>query len=271
MSRQGDLARFFWDDKSTISFYLDEIKKEAYPILSSSYYTLLIKCRKIHSTIGQRMKLKLQIILLMFFLSQITFGEFRVWSDRNGHTLEAEFVSESAGKIVIKTKEGVCLKVPKEKLSDADQKYLESAIPPEIDIAFSKNQDRFYDGYMVDMTCKIVIKKTSQFKYTGKLTAILLVVGRDQRYKIYSILEKAKDDFDFKESDEFVLQTKSFRMYQDSSISSGTVYTGFLAVVMDEKGNVIAEKSNRKEFIKNRDKLILLKKGSKMDRKFEKR
>ena len=217
------------------------------------------------------MKLKIQLPMLLLFLSQITFGEFRVWTDRSGHTLEAEFVSESAGKIVIKNKEGICLKVPKEKLSDADQKYLESAIPPEIDIAFSKNQDRFYDGYMVDMTCKIVVKKISQSKYTGTLTAVLIIIGRDQRFKIYNILEKAKNDFDFKESDEFVLQTKIFRMYQDDSISSGTIYTGYLALVMDEKGVVIAEKSNRKEFIKSKEKLVLLKKGSKMDRKFDKR
>ena len=172
------------------------------------------------------MKLKIQLPMLLLFLSQITFGEFRIWTDRSGHTLEAEFVSESAGKIVIKNKEGICLKVPKEKLSDADQKYLESAIPPEIDIAFSKNQDRFYDGYMVDMTCKIVVKKISQSKYTGTLTAVLIIIGRDQRFKIYNILEKAKSDFTFEESDEFILQTKSFRMYQDDSISSGTIYTG---------------------------------------------
>jgi hypothetical protein len=115
------------------------------------------------------------------------------------------------------------------------------------------------------------VKKISQSKYTGTLTAVLIIIGRDQRFKIYNILEKAKNDFDFKKSDEFVLQTKIFRMYQDDSISSGTIYTGYLALVMDEKGVVIAEKSNRKEFIKSKEKLVLLKKGSKMDRKFDKR
>lgn len=72
-------------------------------------------------------------------------AEMRIWQDKKGNTIEAEFVTISAGKVVLRTSEGEQLKINPAGLSAADQAYLKRSIPPRIDISFSKKQDRRKD------------------------------------------------------------------------------------------------------------------------------
>jgi len=206
---------------------------------------------------------------------QSTFAEYRIWKDKKGHSIEAEFVCERSGLVMIKKRDGKILKLPKGKLSDADQKYLASEIPPKVELIFSKNQDRRNqsDSYaVVDMECKVTVKKKSKAVYDESLQIILLVIGRDKREKRYIMMDRAEAKFDFKQSKIFLLEGKRFRMEEYRYDNNyGTEYVGFLVVVLDKNNTVIEVKSNRKEFAAGVDLLLKIKKGKHFERNLKER
>ncbi|MDF7824967.1 SHD1 domain-containing protein [Pontiellaceae bacterium B12227] len=69
-------------------------------------------------------------------------AEMRIWSDKKGNTIEAEFMSMMGSKVVLKTPQGKTIKVPAAGLSDADKKYLSENIPPKIKIEVDVDKDR---------------------------------------------------------------------------------------------------------------------------------
>ena len=196
-------------------------------------------------------------------------AEYRMWTDKKGNSIEAELVCESAGKIVIRDRQGKLRKLAPEKLSAVDQKYLRTAFPPKVEIVFSKKQKRTKnDGYWawVDMECEIAIKKKSRMPYDGTLTAMLLVVGRDDNQNDYILLDKVEATFGFAKSKSFLLKGNHFRMREYngyySSNDGGTKYVGYLAVVLDKDGNVVGVKASRKEFSEKCKMMLKIKKGA---------
>ncbi len=195
--------------------------------------------------------------------------EYRMWTDKKGNSIEAELVCESGGKVVIRDRQGKLRKLAPEKLSAADQKYLRTAFPPKTEIVFSKKQDRTKDKdgsewAWVDMECEITIKKKNRMPYDGTLTAILLVVGRDDRQSDYILLDRQEATFDFIKAKSFLLKGNHFRMreYGNYYHDRGTEYVGYLAVVLDKDGNVIDVKSSRKEFAEKCKMMLEIKKGT---------
>ena len=231
----------------------------------------------LNKTKGEKMgftvKQALAILACMALGHGALASEYRIWSDKKGNSIEAKFVCESAGRIVIRDRKEKTYKFVPEKLSAADQKYLRTAFPPTIEIVYSKKQDRTKDkGYSdwawVDMKCEILIKKKSRMPYDESLKVVLLVVGRDDRESDYILLDREEASFDFTKSKSFLLKGNEFRMREYGSYSSnrGTEYTGYLAVVLDKDGNVIEMKSNRKEFAEKFNMMLKIKKGSHFDK-----
>jgi len=213
-------------------------------------------------------------ILFVFFITPALWGEFRVWKDQSGNTFEGEYVSQTLLTVVLRDRTGKTVRLPISKLSDADQKFLTTSIPPKLEIDFSKNQDRrnsYWGTYSdVSMVCKIIINKVSYPVYTGRLSVTLVIIGKNDRTRKYLILDKAQEEFDFVDAKSFSLRGKHFNMRQSNSSDDVTKYIGFLAVVTDKTGAVIAIKSNRKEFLSEKDLLLKAKKGNAFDRNFEK-
>jgi len=218
-------------------------------------------------------KIKL-FILFIFFIVPTLWGEFRIWKDQAGNTFEGEYVSQTLLTVVLQDRTGKTVRVPINKLSEEDQKFLTTSIAPELELLFSKNQDRrksYWGTYSdVTMVCRITVNKVSAPAYTARLTVTLVIVGKNERRRNYLILDKAQEEFDFVEAKSFSLKGKKFTMRQSTSSDDITKYIGFLAVVTDKKGEIIAIKSNRKEFITEKDTLLKAKRGDSFDRKFEK-
>jgi hypothetical protein len=130
-------------------------------------YTVEEKVRPKGDTFKRENKMRRIKIIIMFgwvsmAVLQSTFAEYRIWKDKKGHSIEAEFVCERSGLVMIKKRDGKILKLPKGKLSDADQKYLASEISPKVELVFSKKQDRRNrsDSYAeVDMECEVTVKR----------------------------------------------------------------------------------------------------------------
>jgi len=222
---------------------------------------------------------RIKIIIMFGWVSmavlQSTFAEYRIWKDKKGHSIEAEFVCERSGLVMIKKRDGKILKLPKGKLSDADQKYLALEVPPKLELIFSKKQDRRNRDYGyadVDMECEVTVKKKSKATYDGTLKVILLVVGIEKRQKSYIMLDRVEATFEFKQSKKFLLKGNRFRMREDHDDNNyGSEYVGFLAVVLDKKNRIIEVKSNRKEFAAGVDLLLKIKKGKYFERNLKER
>ena len=108
-----------------------------------------------------------KIIVGIFISGFLTssFAEYRTWKDRSGNSIDAEFVSMSSGRVVLRNRAKKILKIPKTKLSEADLKYLATKIPPKIELKFSKKQKsnlvtEYWDESDVRLTSKVeIIKK----------------------------------------------------------------------------------------------------------------
>jgi len=207
------------------------------------------------------------IILFTFFLSLSI--EARIWKDKKGNEIEAELMSIQAGKVFLKKSNGKTLRISKKTLCEADQKFLETAVPPKVKIDFSKNQDRRSDRYDIYMQCKIIITKTSSATHSGKLKATLLVIGKYERRPAFIILDKVSSKFTFNDSKTFTLEGKLFRMHDYYYSSYGQKYIGYIAIITDKNGKLVEIKSNRKEFLKDYKKIIMFRKGAVFDRKFK--
>ena len=62
----------------------------------------------------------------------------RLWRMADGDALEAEFVTAVSGQAVFKNGRGRQIKVPMKQLLDDDRKLIRLAMPPSLDINFSK-------------------------------------------------------------------------------------------------------------------------------------
>jgi len=215
----------------------------------------------------KRLKLSTTTIILFTFFLSLTI-EARIWKDKKGNEIEAELMSMQAGKVFLKTSKGKTLRISKKSLCEADQKFLATAIPPKVKIDFKKSQDRRSDGYYVYMTGEITITKKSSPTYSGKLKATLIMIGKYENKTAFLILDKVSKTFTFNDSKIFVLEGNLFKMY-NSYYYDGQKYIGYIALITDADGKLVEVKSNRKEFLKDYEKIIKFKKGAMLDRKFK--
>ncbi len=198
-------------------------------------------------------------------------AEYRVWTDKKGKELEAEFVCMSMGRVVLKAHNGKEYKPELDSLSENDQKYLQRKIPPEIDIAFSKNQDRRTESAVTSMQGKVTLKKTSKMPYSGMLHAIFYMFGENDYLHEYVILDRTESEFDFSSNDTHLINGNFFRMHDIQSANYGIEYKGFLVIVLDEHSQVVALKSNRNQFVRQINDFVQLRVGDSFSSKLENR
>ena len=110
-------------------------------------------------------KLFLLAISLPLLLGSVCHAELRTWIAVNGKEVEAEFVSNSDGLVSLKMKTGKIFKVPLNKLSEADQEFLQAKSSPKE----PTNEEALTVTYdELNYRDEIWSLKTSGVPYTGK-------------------------------------------------------------------------------------------------------
>ena len=209
-------------------------------------------------------------------LPLFVFGEIRTWSDKNGNTIEAEYVNSMSGKVILKDVKGKSYKLDPAKLSDADRLYLSTSIPPRIELFYNKSVEDMDSTYHESciITGSLTIFKKNKENYTQPLKTHLMIIGYDEARDAYVVLDHAKDHFLFNEKDEFYLQGDSVRIYDwndsYSSDKEGVEYASYFAAVVDMNGNLIATKTGRKNFEKHAQFLLTCDSGSYFSKDFQK-
>lgn len=208
----------------------------------------------------------------------VSLSQARVWTSNKGDTIDAEYVKMFGNKVVLKTNEGKTLKVPVAGLCVDDRKYLASIIPPKIDIGVNVDIDSntetsgsSYERKSETVKCVVELKKTNPEPCSRKFTAQIYVFARKEKSDMRWLISHAEHSNGF--IDENIVQFHSpsalVEYSKSSSGNRGFRYEGYLVVVEDDQGQVVAMESNKEKYETNWSKIKNTRKGSRFDRDFD--
>jgi len=205
-------------------------------------------------------------------LVQIQAGaEVETWSLEDGTTFEAELTQVLFNNALFEDGEGKTSKIPIDELSEESRSRAELLNPPRLDISLSKDfntvvfpsgiteqstrlpEVRAYHGFSV--------KQVSAGAYDHVLEFEMYIIGKELNGPNKILLDKQKGTFVLNEENgrRFKFWSKRQVVYQDwggSGIDArGEKYYGFLIIIRDERGEVVAVDTAHKWLYENYDNL----------------
>jgi hypothetical protein len=205
--------------------------------------------------------MKIYTIGLFLFCSVFAAqAEFRIWEDLKGNVFEGEFITLAAGEVLIENQEGKEYRFLPEALCASDQQYLERRIPPKLGLDVTKNTNNSASkSGSEDVRCIATIKQTDRRPYTGELTAVLAVMGETIGSGSSMIVNRSEQVFTLPEIRGEAIEFASDRaQFYRKSRKTGKEYSGYVLVVYDRFGEVVAVKSNRASYEDRATKLASL-------------
>lgn len=192
----------------------------------------------------------------VFFCGAVS-AEMRVWEDKSGKAVKAEFVRELFGSIELRRPDGSLHSIPLENLSAQDMTYLRTRIPPEIEVevrtqkrekernknATRSEYEQFSDEINV-ITAKVEVRQKSSAVFNGTLRAEVYFIGKEVATDHLRLSGKGTSQVKFTEENKrkhtFEAST-DFRIYEEYNRDTrGADYAGYLVVVLDALGNKLA-------------------------------
>jgi len=224
------------------------------------------------------MKTKKWLLLSWVALFTVSgWAEYRIWTGVNGSSVEAEFVKQIPDSVYLKTRNGKTKKIPIKKLSETDQKYIEQHQLPKLKLAVHPNLDRTNKAKRrrrqikkESFSFEIRIEKTSSIPYTLPLTGELFVIGQIDNSDSFVILQNQSISFSFKGKEREKKFEAARVKLNHTKKGRKPEYYGYIVVIRDELGNLVAVKTNRAIFEKNIAFFKGIKTGRKFDNKFNK-
>jgi hypothetical protein len=204
------------------------------------------------------MKIWVLIVVSMTFFSVVQASEIRVWEKNNGEKIEAQFVDEMFGKMILRKSDGKEVAVPVEALSEHDQKYLRVMVPPKVSIDFEKHEWPYKKPPELWATSDIVewikgtvtIRKMSKRVFTSRLYAELFLIAKEVDGNHHILLQKTDTSFLLGDHNDnqhvFSSEPVTVRKYDEQGPSSwrGEIYDGYLIVVSDKNGTILTTKTD---------------------------
>ena len=194
------------------------------------------------------------LIAVCFWASQ-SMADFRIWSSQDGASnTEAQFIQMSGDKVVLEKRDGSRIMVPMNRLCTKDQEHLASIVPPALKFVVKKgssNENLYEYAYSTKVrettTIAVEIKKTSKAPCTQKLKAYLFVVAKSYKGSSRALIAKKDVSFSFDKQDSVSIQASGSVVYRDSygGGKTGWDYEGYVVLVEDENGQVIAVDPNK--------------------------
>ena len=196
-------------------------------------------------------------------------AETRVWTMADGRTFEAEFVSLAVGKVLLRNAKGKEIKLSLKQLSEGDRKLIQLETPPAVDISFSrKSEQRMYTPDLFNSalpstfytTFSASVKQTSSGSYDHELKAEFFAIGAEVHGDNYVLLDRHEHRFvltnENQRSIKFKGKTVQVTDYViDDRFHRGRKYVGYLVVITDPRGKIIAHKTPKKWLFENLENL----------------
>ena len=198
---------------------------------------------------------QLQITLLGFLLlsfTQTTWAEFRTWNITGQGSVRAELVSEKYGLLTLKTSSKKTIRVSMRNLSSDDLAYLKTTFPLTLKVALLTTKERYNEGRYFSRNDlifrdKITITQTSKISLSKELNITFFVIGKRARENKFVVLDKTMKKFRLSTLKPYIL-TNDYRMFPDHDVFFDVKRYGYLLLITDKAGRVIAVKSDRDVF-----------------------
>ncbi|QBG46453.1 hypothetical protein EGM51_03220 [Verrucomicrobia bacterium S94] len=175
--------------------------------------------------------------------------------------LEAEYVTRMGDKVVLKDARGKQRKVLWKKLSAEDLEYIELCNPPDLQVSVTSKEEPVFaysDGVKVEVVGHDAvytgkIRQKSPKAYPHELTAEFFAIGvqnyadtyllLDRQESTFVLNEENKREFDFS-GDPVHLRKIEPREWETADLTvRGEKHYGYLIVVKDKRGEIIAKKA----------------------------
>jgi hypothetical protein len=223
-------------------------------------------------------------ITVIALLTVSSYAEARRWTTTGGETLEAEYVRRVFDDVILKSPEGQETRIPISKLSDADREYLTLANPPKFSVDFlrsSKQEHTDTSPFLRGLPPKVLhYQFGARIKQPGAdypyPVTIEVYAFSNQRYdpSKYHLIAKEvsqpviiqehkenKYEFEGKNSVQLLsyqIEVKWLGWRQDR----GEEFAEMLALVRDQRGEIIAYNTTKNWLYDNFDKLSELPVGA---------
>lgn len=199
------------------------------------------------------------ILGIMFCISAV--AEMHVWTFSNGKSLEAEFVAFSGDQIALKSVKGKVKKIPVSEFSAEDLQYLELINPPrlELEVGKSSDQRRYPPTHNNNnlprqniFTFFTRIKQASNKVYSHGLTVEVFIIGDEKNGDKNLLFSYQKENFNLEGSgSSFEMKSTEIKIteYDLNGQRRGNGYQGYMILVTDSRGEIIASKASRDEWL----------------------
>ena len=216
---------------------------------------------------GNKMK-KFLYIASIYICCLPCFLEARVWTLKSGKTFEAKYKRVFGNKILFIDSEGKKKKVKKRFLSAEDLSFIELKNPPKLDLDIRKKSSLMQYSNRFDTTelPKVFvwefgarIRKVSSGKYKHPLKLEMFVIAKQLHHNHkFILLDHQIYNISFKDKKKTQIEWWSPRITSveeyyvvNNMASRGETYKGYLLLVTDPQGKVIAKKVTNKWMLKN--------------------
>ena len=191
----------------------------------------------------------------------------RTWTSINGKTFEGEFILVVGDKAVIRNPTGDQIKIPLTQFSKEDLTFMELENPPKFTIDVSKSSEQYffpqkYKAYeawqlpkALDYVFTTKLRQMSTGSYKHELRVDLYVIGEEIDGDNYIMLDRQSNTFIPSEQPDRACQfkgTRKVRMFDYEFFEDGRrgqKYGGYLVVITDSRGKVIAQEAPQKWLI----------------------
>jgi hypothetical protein len=226
----------------------------------------------------------LSAVILLGVLNQTAFCEYRTWKDGSGKTIEAEHVRTTTDKVVLRRPDGTEFRVSLDSLSEKDRRYAILLTPPRIDMQVSVKTERdnkavgpsnHGSGMQVQketVQATVNVRKASSQPYEAPLVSEVYLVGRTEQNDMHMVLDRTVSRFHFTTENHYkhtYLSDPVSLKQLESGRQKGIEYAGYLSIVRDRTGEILAMKSNKLDFEKNAEVIIDSSKGTFFDGAFK--
>lgn len=205
----------------------------------------------------------MESLVILAILTVQSFGEFRVWTDKNGNSFEGELITEMGEQVCLKSKSGKILKVPKSGLSPKDVSYINTNRKPKLALDLGKIKkkldqysyyyhDRLY--YLYDLRAKVKIKNRSMYEPGLPLSVHVFFFSKSDEL----VRHEHAEEISFNARNKtFEFETAAMRFYEGGSTADeARVYGGYMIMVIDSKNRIVDVKCTNEKAEDKQDKLL---------------
>lgn len=220
-------------------------------------------------------------ILFVVQLCAGAYAETRIWTLVSGKTIEAEYVNSAFNNVFLTDTGGEQITISMDRLSEEDRVFLELAKPPKLKVDFKYKSDQKLGYYkstphlrrippnLFEYAFGAKVQKTSSEPYNHPLQLEYFAIGRQlQDRDKYILMERRTSEFSLNKpsGQSYELAGRPVRVitYEDRG-KVGRDYAGYLVVVTDSRGKVIAHNESSKWLFNNYERLKERKLGDFMD------